>query len=100
MKNDGSSFKLQIEEMIKPYGALLIDFDYSYKYFGNMIVWVLDCDCVKHEFILDRGVVYVDNKTFANPKFSKKKQGENFCFLCQCILDTIKTRNNKSITKP
>ena len=49
----------RLEDAIVPLGATLLEFDYSRKYFGNMIVKIRDSSHRLHEFVLDRGVIEI-----------------------------------------
>ena len=58
--------ELTLEELLKAaichLGAVLIDFDYNEKCFGNIITHIKDSQGIIHTFILDRDSIDADGK--------------------------------------
>ena len=67
-------YKKCIEDAIAPFGATLLEFEYSRKFFGNMIATIYDSNHKLHEYVLDRGIVFIGNECF--PLFVGREAGK------------------------
>ena len=80
----------QIERSIAPFGATVVDFSLERKYFGNIVLNIVDRNNNLHEYVLDRGDIYVGSKLlFAHGKTEAETYPfylENFL---KCIVDDL-----------
>ena len=86
--------KFTIEEMkqciisVLPSNAMLIDFLYDSKCFGNMIVKIKQ-NRINHTFITDRGEIYHNKKMVCDNSYQYKENEDTFSKLIQIIKDTL-----------
>lgn len=52
--------KKNIEDAIKPFGAMIIIFKYDKKCFGNVFVQIIDNKMKMHNYSIDRGDIYIN----------------------------------------
>lgn len=86
--------KIIIEEMkqhivsVLPSNAVLIDFSYDFKCFGNMIVKI-NHNGKSHTFITDRGEIYRNDVMLCDSSYQYIEKQDTFLKLMQMIKNTL-----------
>ena len=83
---NSKKIKKIICDSINNLNATIIYFDYNAKFFGNIVVKIKDCNGSIHEYVLDRGTVYVGSVFVCQ---CNKEYREKIKVLINCIISDL-----------
>ncbi|MBR2444823.1 MAG: hypothetical protein IKB27_05430 [Clostridia bacterium] len=93
-KREEKRKKEKIMELLSKYNAVLIDFQYYYKYFGNLII-VFEYQGQREEFGIDRSEIYRNKKALWLAGYSEGEIKDMFDILINLMTEYFETGDVK-----